>query len=219
MVAMLNPKGWVQDVTLPSPTLQNNTADADRLILALQSQMQTVNIRFDIELLRALPGLLRQYNFAVRCVLCQDRDQWQVIHITSQEDHSVLAGLAIDLGTTRVVLRLCDLTTDAELGEIAFDNPQMTVGADILARLHFADQEGGLARLNQLIIDGLNTHITNLCHHCQLVPQQIFMLAIAGNTAMTHLFMKLNPRQVKPSPNHSGALYPGDQSTRMDQNV
>jgi len=196
MDAILNVKGWVQDVTLSAPTLQNNIADADRFSLALQSKVQAANVNFDIELLRVLPDLLRQWNFAVRCVFCQDSDQLQVIHITSHEDNSVLAGLAIDLGTTRVVLRLCDLTTGEELGETAFDNPQITVGADILARLHFADQEGGLAQLHQLIIDGLNTHIANLCQTCQLVPQQILMLAIAGNTAMTHLFMKLNPREI-----------------------
>ncbi len=60
MAADLNIKGWVQAVTMPAPTLQNNIADADRLSLALQSQMQyqtqTANVMFDIELLRALPG-------------------------------------------------------------------------------------------------------------------------------------------------------------------
>ncbi len=196
MSANLNAKGWVLAVTMPAPTLQNNTADADRLSLAVQYQTQAANVRFDIELLRVLPNLLRQWNFSVRCVLCQDRDQWRVIHITSQEDHSVLAGLAIDLGTTRVVMRLCDLATGEELGETAFDNPQLTVGADILARLHFADQKDGLVQLHQLIIDGLNTHIADLCRTCHLVPQQIHLLALAGNTAMTHLFMGLNPQQI-----------------------
>lgn len=192
----LNPDGWIHALTLPRPTLQNNTGDADRLRHALQSQLKAKHVRFDIELLRELPDLLRQCDFAVRCVLCRDNDVWQVVHITSQEDNAVLAGLAIDLGTTRVVIRLCDLATGENLGEAAFDNPQITAGADILARLHFADQADGLTRLQQLIVDGLNIHITDLCRSCGLYPHQIYLLALAGNTAMTHLFMGLNPRQI-----------------------
>ncbi len=196
MQDQLNCDGWVQSVTLPPPTLQNNTADADRLVQALRSQLRAQHIRLDIELLRQLPDLLRGCDFAVRCVLCQEQDSWRVVHITSQQDQVVLAGLAIDLGTSRVVMRLCDLATGAKLGETAFDNPQISVGADILARLHFADQPEGLEKLHQLIIDGLNAHIDQLCRACHLIPQQIHLLALAGNTAMTHLFMGLNPKQI-----------------------
>ncbi|MCK7506260.1 MAG: hypothetical protein MZV70_20790 [Desulfobacterales bacterium] len=45
----------------------------------------------------------------------------------------------MDLGTTRVVLRLIDLATGRALGEHAFDNPQIAIGPDVLARIHHAD--------------------------------------------------------------------------------
>jgi uncharacterized 2Fe-2S/4Fe-4S cluster protein (DUF4445 family) len=92
-----------------------------------------------------------------------------------------------------VVGRLLNLSTGQIIDESSFDNPQLSIGPDILTRIHFADQEGGLERLNQLIIHGLNSMIAELCDSCKLATDDIYLLSIAGNTAMTHLFMGLNP--------------------------
>ena len=109
--------------------------------------------------------------------------------------HAVL-GIAIDLGTTRVVFRLIDLMDGSRLGESSFDNPQMAFGPDILSRIHHADTPGGLDELNRLIIDGLNRRIDILCLSLNLSPSDIYWGAVAGNTAMTHLFLGLNPRWI-----------------------
>ena len=187
---------WVQTATLNPPTLQDNTADADRLISALKANIQSDAIDVDLALLKKLPALLRKWEYRVRCIVFKDRHRWLLTGITDAADATPIAGLAIDLGTTRVVLRLIDLVTGRTLAESAFDNPQEAVGPDILARIHFAEQDGGLDRLHELIITGLNHAITSLCAIIKLNPQRIYALAVAGNTTMTHLFMGLNPRWI-----------------------
>jgi len=82
------------------------------------------------------------------------------------------------------------------VAESAFDNPQESIGADILARIHFADQTEGLDKLNRLIIKGLNQAIAEMCTANTLAPQNIYVLSIAGNTSMSHLFMGLDPRWI-----------------------
>ena len=103
------------------------------------------------------------------------------------------AGLAVDLGTTRVVLRIVDLSSDALLGESAFDNPQIDIGPDILTRIHYADRPGGLQHLQQLICEAVNRQIIALCQSCSRLPEEILLIAVAGNTAMTHLLLGLSP--------------------------
>ena len=191
-----NSSPWVQKVSLNPPSLQNNTADAERLIAALKEDLQADNIGIDLDLLKQLPALLRKWGYKVRCILFKDRHQWLLTGITDAADTGPVAGLAVDLGTTRVVLRLLDLSTGRTLAESAFDNPQDAVGPDILARIHYAEQEGGLDRLNELIISGLNRAISELCASIQIDPEHIYMLAVAGNTTMTHLFMELSPRWI-----------------------
>ena len=191
---MTNP---VKILSLTPPALQDNTSDADRLkgalSLALTGQVQPRIITIDMSLLKALPQLLRQWSYHVRCVVFKDRSQWILTGITDAADSRIVAGLAVDLGTSRVVLRLLNLSTREISAESSFDNPQIAVGPDILTRIHYADAEGGLEHINRLIIERLNQEIRELCLSCGIESSDVYSMAIAGNTAMTHLFMGLNP--------------------------
>ena len=64
---------WVRTVRLTKPTLQDNTADTDRLISALKTDLQTDAVHIDLDLLKKLPDLLRKWEYNVRCILFKDR--------------------------------------------------------------------------------------------------------------------------------------------------
>ena len=186
---------WLCTVALPPPSLQNNMADADRLAATLKAALQTDDaIRINLKVLKKLPDLLRQANFKTRCLLFKTRGQWLLLDVRSAADPRPAAGLAVDLGTSRVMLRLLDLADGRILSETGFDNPQLAIGPDILSRIHHTQTAGGLAKLNDLIIGGLNRAIADACRCSRIEPEDIYVLAVAGNTAMTHLFLGLNPR-------------------------
>ena len=187
---------WVHTVALIPPSLQDNTADVDRLRNALQPRLECNSIRPDLELLRKIPETLRQAEYRVRCTVLRDRNQWVLVDVSPADDGSVIAGLSVDLGTTRVVLRLIDLVDGHVIAESAFNNPQDAIGPDILARIHFADQPDGLGKLNNLIISGLNQAIASMCSASRLKSENIFAIAVAGNTTMTHLFLGLDPKWI-----------------------
>ncbi|NNL78675.1 MAG: DUF4445 domain-containing protein [Desulfobacterales bacterium] len=187
---------WVKTVSLNPPSLQDNTADADRFISALKNDLKTDTVDIDLDLLKQLPDILRKLKFKVRCMLYKDHHRWIVVGIDGSSNPGPVAGLAVDLGTSRVVLRLLNLEDGCTLGESGFDNPQLAVGPDILTRIHFSETSGGLSELNHLIIAGLNRCIKGLCRSCRIKPQDIYALTMAGNTSMTHLFMGLNPRWI-----------------------
>ncbi len=187
---------WIHTVCLAPPTLQDNTADADRLIGVLKDRLQTEAVDLDLDLLQKLPARLRKWEYRVGCLLFQERHRWLVTEVTPADDPRPLAGLAVDLGTSRVALRLVDLTDGRTLAESGFDNPQLAVGPDILARIHFAENPDGLQQLNEMIITGLNRAVERLCRSAGLEPGSIYAIAVAGNTAMTHLFMGLDPRWI-----------------------
>ncbi|HWR92378.1 MAG TPA: ASKHA domain-containing protein [Desulfobacterales bacterium] len=208
---------WVRCVALPAPTLRNNTADADRLVAALSQALPASAgaIDLDLDLLRQLPALLRRSDYRLRCTLFGDRGRWILTGISGTDDARPAAGLAMDLGTTRVVLRLIDLATGASLAEHAFDNPQAAVGPDVLTRIHHAESPDGLRHLNALIIDGLNRAVGAACRAAGLRPLDVCAVSVAGNTCMTHLFMSLDPRWIIREPyipvvNRPGVLKAAD---------
>lgn len=187
--------GWIKRVSVTPPSIEDNTADADRLERALMAILKTEMVDIDLSVLADLPELFRKSNYNLRCVLSKDHRKWRLSGISS-EDTERLTGLAVDLGTTTVVLRLIDLSTGHDLAESSFINPQISIGPDILTRLHFAEKENGLCELNRLIIEGLNRAIAELCKSCKIGHSDIYLLSVAGNTSMTHLFLGLNPRWI-----------------------
>ena len=184
---------WVTPIALSPPSLRNNTADADRLLEALGQKLGGRPVHADLDLIARIPGLLRQYRFRLRTVLFEDRGRWLLVGVEPPRTTASLSGLAVDLGTTRVTLRLVDLETGAASGEETFDNPQTAIGPDILTRIHHAARPGGLAALQDLIVDGLNGAIGRLCTRCGRDPLRIHLVSLAGNTAMTHLLLGLDP--------------------------
>ena len=185
-------KGWVKTVSLALPSLQDNTSDADRLARALKKELETDFIKIDLEILRHLPNFLRKWDFTARCVVFKNHGQWILAGICDPRETTPPAGMAVDLGTTRIVLRLINLLSGKILAESSFDNPQISIGQDILTRVHFADTDKGLEKLNHLIVGSINRNIEDLCKTCNLKPEHVYLISIAGNTAMTHFLMGLD---------------------------
>ena len=185
---------WIRRVDLIPPSLKDNTADADRLVAALRKKLAAEWVDIDVDLLAQLPAILRRCDYRVRCSVFRYRNGWVLTGVDCADHPRPAAGLAVDLGTTRVVLLLIDCAGGRTLGEQAFDNPQIAVGPDVLTRLHHADSPGGLRELTDLMIGGLNRSIGRLCRSAGIEPADICAVSVAGNTAMTHLFLGLEPR-------------------------
>mmetsp|Transcript_460 Transcript_460/g.278 ORF Transcript_460/g.278 Transcript_460/m.278 type:complete len:210 (+) Transcript_460:630-1259(+) len=189
-------KSFVQKVHLTPPNLADNTGDADRLVRALRKQTKASIIEIDLELLKDLPQLLRKYDYHVKCLMFSGYGSSFLTGVCGIKTDKTLAGIAVDLGTTKVVLRLINLETKRILAESLFVNPQIKIGADILSRIHYADTDSGLEKINKLIIDSLNYNIKALCSLGAIETSDVYCLTIAGNTAMTHLFLGLNPKWI-----------------------
>ena len=138
--------GWIRLVSLSHPSLQDNTADFDRLKNHLKKKLKTESVEIDLSVLRELPFRLRDSSYSACCVVVKERDVdlWHLMGILNPLDNQRAAGVAVDLGTSRVVIRLVDLATSENLVEVSFDNPQLGVGPDVLTRIHACDQANGL---------------------------------------------------------------------------
>lgn len=183
--------GWVTRVQAQPPSLQDNTGDADRLAQQLKAKFKADAVEIGLPLLKTLPGLLREGDYALRCLCFKDPGVWRLVGVKTLHDPFFFFGLAVDLGTTRVVMRLINLETGAAAAETAFDNPQIAIGPDILERIHFTATGEGLARMQSLIIDSLNRQIVQICRGVGLSARDVHLLSVSGNTSMTHLFLGL----------------------------
>lgn len=103
-------------------------------------------------------------------------------------------GIAIDVGTTTLVLYLCDLHTGEVLGAAAEANPQRRFGEDVISRIAYCDDhDDGVEQLRITIIDGINRLIETLLNKSGVRRDSISKVTVVGNTTMQHLFAGQHP--------------------------
>jgi len=192
---MVRPK-WVIPLTLEPPSLKNNTADVDRLLEGLKAHLKTDSVCCDPHLLEMLPEFLRRHAYRARCVLFNEAGHWILLSVLDPADPAPVAGLALDIGTSTIVMALLDLQTGEKIGETAFPNPQIAFGPDILTRIHYAEKASGGRHLQNLLMDALNESIASLCRDYGFERDRIFIVSTVGNTAMIHFFLNLPTRHL-----------------------
>jgi|WetSurMetagenome_2_1015567.scaffolds.fasta_scaffold00334_23 uncharacterized 2Fe-2S/4Fe-4S cluster protein (DUF4445 family) len=110
-------------------------------------------------------------------------------------------GLAIDIGTTTVVMYLENLEAKTTIGINSFANPQSAFGNDVISRIHYCMKHtSGLDELRECLIDKVNTSISDLLRRTGVRRDGIVSAAIVGNPAMSHIFLGVNPRSIAFAP-------------------
>lgn len=132
-------------------------------------------------------------------------------------DHSVFPhGVAVDIGTTTVVLYLVNLLTGVLTETRAILNPQTKYGADVITRIQFTTTNNdGLKILQSELIDALNQELTKLIHFAEISANEIVKIVFAANTTMLHLLLGVNPKSLALAP--FKAQFTDEQILRGDQ--
>ncbi|MFW6334738.1 MAG: ASKHA domain-containing protein [Desulfosalsimonas sp.] len=102
-------------------------------------------------------------------------------------------GLAIDLGTTTLVVSLIDLATGSELATTSSLNPQIRFGHDVIRRIQKGSTPEGLQEISGCVREGLNELIEQACDDSGANSDQILDIVIGGNTTMLQLAAAVNP--------------------------
>jgi uncharacterized 2Fe-2S/4Fe-4S cluster protein (DUF4445 family) len=109
-----------------------------------------------------------------------------------------LHGLAADLGTTTVVLRLMDLESGQPVATTSFENPQRFGGSDVMARIAYDTEHRG--RLLQRTLLG---YLTHAIEDFPVDPRSIYEIVAVGNPTMRDLFFGLNVHTIGQRPYRS----------------
>src|ERR1017187_3783819 len=94
-----------------------------------------------------------------------------------------LHGIAMDLGTTTVVLRLFDLETGARIADASFENPQRFGGSDVMSRIHYDGEHPG-----KLLRRTLAGYLSQTIEEFPVSPHSIYEMVVVGNSTMRDLF-------------------------------
>jgi uncharacterized 2Fe-2S/4Fe-4S cluster protein (DUF4445 family) len=197
---------------LPEPTSQDNLPDVTRLVSFLKAKHDEHRLVVELPVIRKISDILRQSNFKVTATLArpvQSGRKTQIIHVQPGDTTDRNYAIAVDIGTTTVYAQLVDLITGDVPAQFGDYNGQISYGEDVISRIIYAGKPGGLEKLHEVVIANINKLIQKIVKKARIDPDEISAVTLAGNTTMTQLALKVNPKYIRLSPYvPTSTLYP-----------
>jgi uncharacterized 2Fe-2S/4Fe-4S cluster protein (DUF4445 family) len=185
-------------VKIPEPSLNDIRSDAQRLQDSLKDIYKIETTEIDHTLLKKLPRILRNANWKVTVTIWNEKE---IISVEHGDTVKKSYGVAIDIGTSKIICYLSDLTNGELIGTGSVENPQMMYGEDVISRIAYASQsDDSLKKLQKLVIDGVNATLLEASQKSGLSLQNVYEITVVGNTAMHHIFLGIHPKYLGLAP-------------------
>lgn len=191
----------VISLNLEMPTLDDTMPDNERVIRGIKEATGIDTIELSYQVLVNLPDILRESDFHIKCVIEKQKDGIKVYDITKDTEQVVIAGLAVDIGTTTVSAMIINMETGDILAKASAGNGQIRYGADVINRIIESTKQGGRKRLQKAIIEEtMNPLIMQMCQSANISKEHIYCMCVAANTTMNHLFVGVNANPLRMEP-------------------
>ena len=187
-------------LSLNMPTEEVAVSDQRRIELALNS-LGYEQVVFPLKVLRKLYPLCRDAGFDITATLVHREFDWVVTDVEAGVTTAQHYGLAVDYGSTTIVMQLVDMNSGVVIGEAAAVNGQVVYGTDILTRITYAlegsDHAGNLQRATT---DTFRQLLDKLTDSTGIDVNRCPIMIVSGNTTMIHFLLGLNAWTVFASP-------------------
>jgi len=200
----LSPLARKVHLKLPLPSLKDNLGDAERLRRALKKE-EDKGARIPLSVLRTFPAAMRKGNWAITVTIAECQNGSEIVAIEPGDTSKHLCGLAIDIGTTTVVVSLIDMISGSTLATESTYNQQIVHGEDVLTRITYAEEHGA-QKLTRQILDTIRTLIPMACEKAskktgrKITPSCIMSASVSGNPTMMHFLLGLDTRNIRYEP-------------------
>jgi uncharacterized 2Fe-2S/4Fe-4S cluster protein (DUF4445 family) len=190
---ILRPSVQKRHLVLEEPSLEDQRSDLERVTDALDD----LEPRVELPVLRTLGKVLREANFDVTAVVCDDL----LIDLEPGDTTSRRCAMAFDLGTTTVVATLLDLETGQPAAVQSMLNRQQPFGADVISRVSATMlDEGALDALQARAQETLAQLTDEVCAEAGVDPGEVYEITICGNVTMTQLALGMDPEPLSMAP-------------------
>jgi len=187
-------------VKMSAPTVQDNTADHERLYVAIRQQIDAPIMQTGFRILQRLSKTLMEANYQVAATIGRRGGTTEVIDVEPGGRCDVNFAVAVDLGTTTVVAHLINLTGAMTIDTEATYNSQINFGEDYIRRIIYAEENNAFDEMQNRIVHDVNNLIVTLASRQKVDLQDITAIICAGNTAMIHFLLNLDPTRIRREP-------------------
>ncbi|MDO5292206.1 MAG: ASKHA domain-containing protein [bacterium] len=198
-----------ENVFVDSPCGGNHTCGKCKVLVAKGNDQKVTK---DEELLLSKEEVMRGMRLACSFVIDQDitvfvrdnrkKNKWMLkdsVKPSMPIDEELY--IAIDIGTTTVEFHIIESKTKRVVAKHRFYNPQITYGADVIARITYCiTHKEGQGVLHDCLFDSLNKEIETCCKKYGILSRQIVKAAVVCNTTMSYLVQQADVCELAKAP-------------------
>jgi len=185
---------------LPGPTIDDNIPDTARIVRELRKKLGYSSYEIPLSCLRDLSAKLRRQEWKLTATVARHDDMGRILQIEVGDTTDRNYGVALDVGTTTVVIQLAHLKTGQVMGVEGSHNLQARYGEDVLSRIAFVCAKGSTEALQRAVVENINALIQTLSRQKGIAVEDITSIVAAGNTTMSHLLLGLIPCSIRDDP-------------------
>ncbi len=189
-------------VKVPPPSLEDAANDLERVRRVLAAEHGIDQIDIGLPVLQKLARALRQGGWQITAIVYRagNGSRAEIIALYPGVRAGDPLGVAVDIGTTNIVMDLVNLKTGQLLDRVSERNRQIRRGEDVISRIYYTEKGQGLQELQGLVIETINLLLDELAQKHGFATNEIHDMVAAGNTIMEHLFLGLPARSLREEP-------------------
>ena len=108
-------------------------------------------------------------------------------------------GVAVDVGTTTIVIDVIDLEAGTTVCQASLENPQRFGGSDVMNRISY-DSGAFQGELHKTVINALNHELKAMYEILGIVRHEVYEVVVVGNATMRDLFFNLDVQSIGQRP-------------------
>jgi len=194
-------------VEMSEPTVNDHTADHERLYVAIREQIDAPIMQTGFRILQLLSKVFRLTNYRVAVTIGRRSGTTEVIEVEPIKRCEKNFAVAVDLGTTTVVAHLLDLNNAKTIDTEATYNSQINFGEDYIRRIIYAEENNAFDEMQNRIVHDVNNLIVTMASRQKIELHELTAVICSGNTAMVHFLLNLDPTRIRREPYVASASF------------
>ena len=187
-------------LNLVPPTLEDPVSDLDRLNRGLKKAgCDVARMNVGLKVMRELSNAMRDENWNVNVSVIRKKCSNEILKVAPGNGRGKSLGLAVDVGTTSIVVYLVDMADGSILAATSGHNKQAACGDDVINRMVCAEKNG-VKKLSSMVLSTINNLISEALDSAEGKFRQIKNVVLSGNSTMMHLLLKIEPRYIRREP-------------------
>jgi uncharacterized 2Fe-2S/4Fe-4S cluster protein (DUF4445 family) len=180
---------------LAPPSINDNISDLERIKRALDEK-GIHGMRFSHDFVISMSKSLREAGWNVNLAYTDELEAFALSPAECMNEY----GIAVDIGTTTVVLYLINCYDGSLVDAGMTYNSQMRYGDDVITRIVHATEGGGILELQHAVVDDINDILLPVLEKNGINRDHVVSAVISGNTTMSQLFWGLDPSSIREEP-------------------